>query len=338
MEGIGNQACPHCGKTIETQHGFTPWCECGWNILAPTRVTAGPPSPRSRIAQAATRRLDRRVGEAIRRSDLRPRLAAAKAAAYGISIVVYLVAIGFVVGGLLLAVQTLSVLGIFFGLGLAALGFFMRPRFGKTPKTDIVTRSTAPTLHRLVDDVATALETPAIDILVIDDDYNASWRLCGVRRKRVLTLGLPLLAAHLRDSQRAEYLADALAARVAGSQAEIAMDEKMLFASVFETVALQAAREGGANLFEQLREYLQSAPERELERRRRVARLEGVRLSATHPPTARRLDLIESRPAEAGLVLLDEEHSTQIDEDCARCGSFSRHGLPRTTAPPCTLS
>jgi Zn-dependent protease with chaperone function len=351
----------------------------------------------ARLLLATARRLDEGVSAAVARSDLRPRLTVAKVAAYGIAACVYLAAIGLVAGGIALAVTTPNFLSIFVGLGLATLGFLMRPRLGKPPKDDIVSRSEAPTLYGLIDDVATAIGTPPVDVLVVNADYNASWRTVGLRRRRVLTLGLPLLTAldpqeqvaliahelaharngdssrgfvvggalngiaevcrsltnasdtlafsdfpavqwliHgllwllsrpvlglyyvlllllLRDSQRAEYLADALGARVAGSKAEIGSQEKLLLASIFDTVALRSLHGSDQRIFEELHTAIRGVPGRELDRRRRVARLEGTRLSATHPPTARRLDLIESRAVEPGEVLLDDERAIRIDED-----------------------
>jgi Zn-dependent protease with chaperone function len=118
----------------------------------------------------------------------------------------------------------------------------------------------------------------------------------------------------LRDCHRAEYFADALAARVAGSDAEIALDEKLLLHSVFETVAMRSAR-GEGDLFADLRSAIDDVPERERERRRRMARMEGVRLTSTHPPTGRRLELIEARPQESGQVFLSDERSAKIDRE-----------------------
>jgi hypothetical protein len=45
-----------------------------------------------------------------------------------------------------------------------------------------VSRSETPTLHQLIDEVAVALETRPVDLVVIDDDYNAAWSIVGVRR------------------------------------------------------------------------------------------------------------------------------------------------------------
>jgi Zn-dependent protease with chaperone function len=118
----------------------------------------------------------------------------------------------------------------------------------------------------------------------------------------------------MRDSQRAEFLADDLAARVAGTQAAVRMQEQALLAPVWEAVVRQSAiRSDGGDLFDQLREAIADVPERERERRRRVARLEEIRLELTHPPTGARIELLERRPARPAVVtasgagLFDEE-------------------------------
>jgi Zn-dependent protease with chaperone function len=387
------ETCPDCGSAVDVHPGFTPWCECGWNLDLPQGRA---PGSFDRLLSKAAHRLDRRLGEAVRRSDLQPRLTVAKGTAYAISAGVYLVALGLIAAGVFLALAVRGLLGIFCGVALVLIGVLMRPRFGKAPTDGVVSRGEAPTLYELTDEIAQGLGTPRIDILVVDGDYNASWSIEGLRRKRVLTLGLPLLTAldpqervaliahelaharngdstrgllvggalnaiaevyaalvrgadslsHsdwailewvsrsllwllsrpvlalyyvlwillLRDSQRAEYLADALAAQVAGTQAQISSQEKLLLESVFETTALRVARSQEGDLFAEFRAAIDGVPPRERERRRRLSRLEGVHLSATHPPTARRLELIESRPNESGKVHLTSERSTSIDD------------------------
>ena len=49
------------------------------------------------------------------------------------------------------------------GIVLLGLAYLMRPRFGKLPTEGIVEREKAPTLHALVDEVATALGLRTVD-------------------------------------------------------------------------------------------------------------------------------------------------------------------------------
>jgi Zn-dependent protease with chaperone function len=118
-----------------------------------------------------------------------------------------------------------------------------------------------------------------------------------------------------RDSQRAEFLADALAATTAGARAVVALHEKMLLAGLAETVVQQAAHGQVADLFVALREQVTAIPDRERERRRRVARLEDTRLDATHPPVAHRIRLAETRGAETAAVVVAPDESRAVDDE-----------------------
>src|SRR4051794_25003171 len=115
-----------------------------------------------------------------------------------------------------------------------------------------------------------------------------------------------------QDSQRAEYLADALAAEVAGTAAVVELQQDLLNGPTGASVIQRAARDDTADLFDLLRHAVDSVPERERERRRRVARLEGARLTATHPPTGRRLDLLERRGMKTPEVKLDDARAAEI--------------------------
>jgi Zn-dependent protease with chaperone function len=275
----------------------------------------------------------------------------------------------------------------------------MRPRTSDVPLEDRLPRERAPELHALIDEVAGALGTPAPDVVIVDDAHNAFWTVAGLRRRRVLGLGLPLfypldpqerialiahelghasngdsgrglivgsalralaalyelvapgsrllartweislaeplgnafmwvvsrpvwwlllLQAHLlwRDHQRAEFLADALAARVAGTGAVVGLHENLLFASGLRGAAHQAMHHDGPeplDLFGELRRAVRDVPEHERQRRRRVARREAARLDVTHPPMGQRIAVLESRPHQAPLVVLDAEPAARID-------------------------
>ena len=284
---------------------------------------------------------------------------------------------------------------------MLGLAYLMRPRLGKVPDDGLLAREDAPALYKLADDVADALNVPHVDVIVIDGEFNASWAILGLRRRRVLTLGLPALAmltpqeraalvahelAHerngdstrglvvgsavralaelywalapedlsgarewgehafferivnvllwvvsrpllgvlllelhllLHDSQRAEYLADALAARVAGTPAAVSLEEKMLLSPTVRFAVQRTAhdRSNRTDLFELLAATIALVPGRELERRRRVARLENARLSSTHPPTAKRIVLLEERASREPRVICTPEASAAIDEE-----------------------
>jgi Zn-dependent protease with chaperone function len=275
------------------------------------------------------------------------------------------------------------------------MAWLMRPRLGSVPDGQVLTRTEAPTLHALAEDVAGELRTAPVDLVVLDAGFNASWQIVGFRRRRVLTLGLGLLAvlgpqeraalvahelaharngdatrglfvgaavtalaelrdivardiaggdhvtriggqvarvlaapltgvlvleAHLlrRDMQRAEYLADALSARVAGTEAAVSLQEQLLLEGTFFAAVQQAAHTTEhVDLFDELARRSAQVPERERERRRRVARLRDATPGDTHPPSAKRVAVLERRARTEPSVVLDAERSAAIDAELA---------------------
>ena len=405
------QPCPTCGATLPVVQPYTTWChECGWNLVAPPQ-----PLPSGRF-ERLYEQAGRRAGERLERelsaaTDLEPRLTAGKTLAYALAAAVHLVTLGLLAGGIvLIALKPTWIFADVVGALMMAVALLVRPRFGKAPDEDIATRTDAPALFRLIDKVAAAEGTKTADVLVVDDAYNASWVIVGLRRVRVLTVGLPLLSAldpqervgliahefaharngdssrglfvgsairglarwyHLlaphhmggpfdvgwglgdlraaeyitnailwvlsrpplllfyvevtlllQDSRRAEYLADAIAASTAGSDAVVAIHEKLLLESSFEQVVRQYAhpstRAEAGEVFDSIRSQLAAVPERERERRRRVAMLAVSSLGATHPPTGHRIRVLEERPIHAAKVVLTNAESEEIDRELGR--------------------
>src|SRR6202022_4562060 len=103
--------------------------------------------------------------------------------------------LAFVAAGLYAAVTAFP-LGVILGLLIASPAVLMAPRLGELDEdAPAVARDEAPELYALIDRVASAVSTKTATVLVVDSDYNASWVVVGWRRRRVLTLGLPLLTA-----------------------------------------------------------------------------------------------------------------------------------------------
>jgi Zn-dependent protease with chaperone function len=392
------RVCPECHAAVPVLAGFPDWCDrCGWNVKPPQ--TGEPPG--DRFTQL-TRALGRRSGQQLARQllkakQLEPRWTPAKIAAYAIAAAVHLLTLALIVFGILaIVVPFPNVLGILIGATLLGTGLLMRPRLDKLTADDgyVLDPATTPELHRLAADVARTLDRKPPDLIVIVADFNAYWRVVGLKRRRVLTLGLPLFAvldapervaivghelghdrngdirrglvvgsavrglawladllrapllddeaditeriagafmwlaarpvelllwieAHLmlRDIQRAEYLADALEARVAGSQASIALNESLLLGSTFQLAVQQASNDNATDVLDRLRAAVDAVPERERERRRRAARLEETRLDDTHPPPAMRIAMVEQRPAEPPRVVLNQAQNTRIDTE-----------------------
>jgi Zn-dependent protease with chaperone function len=99
-----------------------------------------------------------------------------------------------VVGGYLIAVGIvpLKVLGGF----LILVGLECRIRFPKAQTGyNRVSRDEAPALFEIIDEAQRAVGAPRIDTVQVDTEFNATCGYYGIRRRPVLTLGLPLWSA-----------------------------------------------------------------------------------------------------------------------------------------------
>ena len=400
METQTTRDCPNCGTTLPVLDGYMTWCHsCGWNVAAPlhNERAAG---RMGRAYQTAGRRLGSQLAQELTEADrLEPRWTPAKVAAFAIAGLFYAgVIAAAVVGAALIALAPTNPAAIVAGVLLIAIALLVRPRFGKVPDHGVLEPDETPHLYALTDEVASSLDSKRVDAIVVTPEYNASFAILSLRRRRVLRLGLPLFTAlepqervalvahelahgrngdstrgfvvgsalnglaeiynvlmprahekdfdelavfgwianafmrllalpfwllfytelHLlqRDSQRAEYLADALAAQTAGTTAVISLHEKLLLESSFDGLVhehLHARSE--SDLFAEVRTRLAAVPDRERERQRRVARLEESRLSDSHPPTAMRIRLLEDRPQLEANVTLTADESDTVDRE-----------------------
>lgn len=133
---------------------------------------------------------------------------------------------------------------------------------------------------------------------------------------------LPRLAAytlsHLlwRDSQRAEYLADTLAARASGTEAALGALDKLHYSSMYQrTVQQLALSQPDQQVVPLLRYNVATLPPRELERIRRIQQLDATRMDTTHPPTRYRIAQLQARPVAQPAVTLSAAEAEQLDRE-----------------------
>jgi Zn-dependent protease with chaperone function len=403
----GGKSCTVCGEPLSDDPRFVVWCAaCGWNT---DPLPEGPPSGRraARRKKLATRQGEQLHAELAAHGLASPRLDAPGVAAYALSWAVHLGTAALAVAGLLLVVFGYSVITqLALGLALLLIAVALRPRLGRLPRhAPILRRADAPGLYALLDRIAAEVGTRPVDVVVLTSQVNASVREYGLRRHRLLSLGLPLwkvltpqqrvavlghefghyangdtrqtlvvgTALHtldswchflrptsgrgrgpvasfanlairvpwlavrgllwvlgrctLRASQRAEYRADALAARVGSSQAAAGIFDALLLGSSMRQqlrrqVILARTKNHGADpdaiaagLWDGVAAHALGVPESERERLRRVGALRGHSTDDTHPPTHLRRALIAQRPQLPAAVVLTDAGAAAVSAE-----------------------
>ncbi len=410
------RTCPRCGEAVPADPRFVVWCAaCGWNTdpQPPDAPKGRLEGRRHRLAVRHGEQLYGRMQDELTGKDAAgPRLDAAGVAAYVLAWAVHLVTGAIAVAGLLLIVLGLPAFPpVLLGCVLLLLVAALRPRLGRPPKHAVtVEREAAPELYALLDRVAAEAGTRGADLVVLDARGNAGVSEYGLRRRRLLRIGLPLwhiltpqqrvavlghefghyangdtrrglvvgtalntlsvwyyvlrpgsargrtlaqtvaawliavpwLAAAgllrlldrltLRASQRAEYRADAAAARIgSGAAAAAALDRMHLLDAVGHELRRQAilarTRNKGAdpkvieaNLWQSLADHADGITEHEHERLRRVSALRGHSTDSTHPPTHLRTALLASAADLPAATALDAGRIAAIDAELAAPG------------------
>ncbi len=140
-----------------------------------------------------------------------------------------------------------------------------------------------------------------------------------------------LLLLVLRQSQRAEYLADRLAARVAGTAAMTGMLEKLYAADAVDAaIRHHALTQPEAPLWPQLVGLVDRLPAAELEGYRQISRSELWQVDSTHPPTAFRVALLAAqalRPSAPLSPLLSDEELAAFEAETAWLLDFKQREL-----------
>ncbi|HEY0698444.1 MAG TPA: M48 family metalloprotease [Micromonospora sp.] len=402
-------ACPQCATATVSRDDAEPWCpRCEWNLNRYEPRRRGPELGWTwidRRLHALAYRLARGQFEVLAQRSLdRPRHSPARIVVTVVSALLLAGVVALAATGVrLVLTYPLFSLAPVLGVAMVGLALELRPRFGRLdPNAEVLTRETAPTLFTLVERVAAATGTPVPQLVAVDHQFNAYTTAVGLRRRRVLCLGLPLwgaldpgqrvallghelghfrngdvrrglltqpaftmlgvtadlvrpvhslgssdvaslvgrwlagavqwvvsrllFAAHLalvwvghRDSQRAEYLADELAARAAGSADATSLLDTLLSANVVEMVVRREARaEHGPAYWRTAVAEARTAARTDLTTRRQLSVRDEVSLFAAHPPTGLRARMTETRPWQPPAVTLTPAELDRMDAELAR--------------------
>ncbi|MCX4553934.1 M48 family metallopeptidase [Streptomyces sp. NBC_01387] len=188
------QDCPECGAAVVKNERFVTWClACDWN------ADPGAPEPEPGRLDAARRKLARRHGEQLytelsQGGELRPHRDLISVLAQVVALAVHAVTAALAVAGVLLVVLGWStVVQPVCGLALILLAVGLRPRFMRFPEGGVpLHRTDAPALFGLIDRVAESVGTRGVDVVLVDASANAAVTAWGIRRRRLLFLGLCL--------------------------------------------------------------------------------------------------------------------------------------------------
>lgn len=110
------------------------------------------------------------------------------------------------------------------------------------------------------------------------------------------------------DHQRAEYLADRLAAQVAGTAAALSLLNKVQLQELYRNTLRYAFIDHNGDAFlGELQCKVTQVPEREFERLRRLEALAENRVDHTHPPVEQRAEFLHANAASGTLALSPDE-------------------------------
>ena len=118
-----------------------------------------------------------------------------------------------------------------------------------------------------------------------------------------------------RDSQRAEYLADAVSAQCGGTQAALNLQWKLLLSPICDEVTQRIALERSEGFFELFEQMRKNVPAREFERLRLVSALSGTRLDHTHPLNAFRQQILQKSSVNVPAVNLEPSQIAALERE-----------------------
>jgi len=214
--GLNLARCERCPTATVAIENATPWCPaCEWGLdrYEPDRR---PPEfgwqwVDRRTHALAYRLTSRQFTTLAQRALARPTMNLARAVVLTASVLLLAGVLALTLAGAALVAMWTPFSVV---LGAAALGLAvaLRPRFGRiSPDVEVLSRQRAPALFQLVDEVAAAIDAPVPHVVAVCDKFDAYATSVGLRRRRVLCLGLPLWGA-LNPQERVALLDGSFAA------------------------------------------------------------------------------------------------------------------------------
>ncbi|GAA1891974.1 M48 family metallopeptidase [Asanoa iriomotensis] len=196
--------CPTCVVPLAVEEDQPPWCpRCEFNLdkLAPIEnATWFYRTIRARDHRAGFR-ADKLLATG---TPVRP----GRDRAFMLLVAISAVLLAVPAAALLAGIWLLIAGPVLLGLVLLLVAYLVRPRLGRVKKIlkplYRLDAERAPALHALVERVAAATGAPHPDVIAVDPGLWGAWTtVVGIRQRRILTLGIPLVAS----VERAELVA-----------------------------------------------------------------------------------------------------------------------------------
>ena len=187
------KSCPNCNQPYPSYEGFTDWCQaCNWNVKE-HRQTVYNESTYATFVNKLGNRFSKQLYEQVKTiQDVKPKPSWLTFFTLAVASGVFLSWVMFIVLDVWLLTKLPNMFAILGCIICSLIVVTFRPRFNLPPDT-FITQAEAPILFGIIEDLRLKLGASKIDYLVIDQKFNASMGYTGFQRKRVLTLGYPLL-------------------------------------------------------------------------------------------------------------------------------------------------
>ncbi|MFC0526748.1 M48 family metallopeptidase [Phytohabitans kaempferiae] len=214
-------ACARCGVATTSIRDAEPWCpRCEWGLDRYEPARRHPEFGWQWVDRRTHRlayRLTRHTFQQLISEGIDRRGGGLSRAVTVVASLLLLVLVALLVAcGVWLLVHDFPALTIPFGLAALGLAYALRPRFGRLDSSaEVLDRERAPALFRLVGEVAAAVGAPVPDVVAVDGAFGAYATAVGLRRTRVLCIGLPLWAV-LSPQERVALVAHELGHFVSG--------------------------------------------------------------------------------------------------------------------------
>lgn len=193
------KSCPNCNQPYPSYEGFTDWCQaCNWNVKA-HHHDVFEDSLYDKFVKKLGDRFSKKLFEYVKTiQDVKPVFRWAAFVTITIAIGVIMLWFAFIAIDIWLVFQFPNFFAVIGFIICSLIIYLFRPQFIEPPEKTIA-RSDAPVLWSIIDELRVRLGASPIEYLVIDHNFNASMGYVGIRRKRKLTLGYPLL--YILDAQ-----------------------------------------------------------------------------------------------------------------------------------------